>query len=279
MTTRIFAFFVLFVTSLLIPRQADALGDLTITPWRVVFQTNDRSAAVQLLNTSDEAHVYRMGWLLLKATAKGGYEPVPYDRDKDKDPHSVPNMTVLSPKQVTIEPHGLQVVRLSLRRPADLPPGEYRAHMTFTRMAHDKHIPKDPNAKAVSLALDVNLGFSIPVIVRQGEDKDLKVDFFEPQLKQEKNYSVLLLELTRVAGKFSTYGTIHAYWTPPKGGEKEIGMINNVALFPELKSRHIQVPITTKDNIVGGKIRVVYEGKYESNGTTWAEKTFPVGTK
>ena len=280
MKRKIIALFALLVATLSAPQPAQAVGDLTITPWRVAFQARDRSAGIELLNTSNETHTYRMGWILLKAMPSGAYEPVPYDKDKDKDPYSVPNMIVFSPRQVRIEPHGEQVVRLSLRRPADLPPGEYRAHLTFVRMADNRPPPKqDPNAKSISMALNVNLGFSIPVIVRQGDDRDQKVALMNPKLAIDGKNTVLKVDITRVAGKFSTYGEIHAFWKPLKGSEIEIGMMNNVALFPELKTRNIVIPVTTKENITGGTIRMVYTGKYESEGVKWDEKSFPVGGK
>jgi fimbrial chaperone protein len=277
MTKRIFAFFTLFLMCFLLAA-TEVRADLTITPWRVVFGAHDRSAVVQLINISDRTNTYRMGWTLLKAEPDGKYRYVPATKDSDKDPHSVENMVIFTPRQVTIEPHGVQVIRLSLRRPADLPPGEYRAHMTLTRMAKAERPEQDPNAKSMDLSMNVNLSFSIPIIVRQGEDKDLKVALTHPQLKQEGKASGLRLDLTRVAGKFSSYGTIRAFWTPPKGSEEMIGEMTNIALYPELKTRHIEVPIMTKyNNIAGGKIRVVYEGKYESEGKTWDEETFPVG--
>jgi len=277
MLKKLLAFFILLSAAVLMPDPAQAMGDLTISPWRVAFGTRDRSGAIELLNTSDKVHTYRIGWTLLKATKDGKYEQVFYKRDKDTDPHSVPNMIIVSPKQVTIEPHHEQVVRLSVRRPADLPPGEYRAHMTFIRMADSAPPVQDPHAKTISMQINVNLGFSVPIIVRQGEDKSLKVALDHPKLELEGAAQVLKIDLTRLSGTFSTYGEIHVYWDPPKGSEKEIGMLNNVALYPEVKTRNLVVPIITKENISGGTIRVAYTGKYESDGTTWDEKKFPVG--
>jgi P pilus assembly chaperone PapD len=134
---------------LLIPMET-ARADLTITPWRVVFGPRDRSAVVDLLNITDHTNTYRMGWMIMKATANGHYELVPATKESDKDPHSVENMIIFSPRQVTIEPHGEQTLRLSLRRPADLPPGEYRAHLSMTRLAKHETPKQDPNAKTVT---------------------------------------------------------------------------------------------------------------------------------
>lgn len=279
MKRRILALFALLSAMLLMPQSAQALGDLTITPWRVVFQSRDRSASVELLNTSNSVHTYRIGWTLLKATKEGRYEQIPYDRNKDKDPHSVPNMLIVSPRQVAIEPHGDQIVRLSLRRPPDLPPGEYRAHLMFIRMADERPEAQDPHAKTISMSIKVNLGFSIPVIVRQGEDKALKVSLQSPKLKPGIGGAVLDVDLHRDAGTFSSYGTVSAYWKPPKGSEVKIGELSNIALYPEVPTRHLVIPLLKKYNIVGGFIRIAYTGNLEADGITWDEKTFPVGTK
>ncbi|MDE2337401.1 MAG: hypothetical protein KGL10_08820 [Alphaproteobacteria bacterium] len=265
---------------LLLPRAAlpAAMGNLTITPWRIVFGARDRSGAVTLLNTSNQAATYRIGWMLTQATAQGKYVQIPYDREKDKNPFSVPNMIIYSPRQVTIEPHGYQLIRLALRRPSNLPFGEYRAHMTFIRMAHQTPPSRDPNAKNISMELNVNFGFSIPVIVRQGVDENLKVELQNPKLVAQGNYSALEIDLTRVAGTFSSYGTIEAYWTPPGGKEKKVGELTNVALYPELKTRHLKVPLFFADGrIAGGAMRVVYVGKLDAAGKIWDQKSFGVG--
>src|SRR5437867_3661719 len=82
-----------------------ARADLTITPWRVVFADRDRSATVELINQTNHTNIYRLAWIQLKMNEHGRYEPVPVPKD-DKDPHSVANMVIFSPRQVTIEAHG-----------------------------------------------------------------------------------------------------------------------------------------------------------------------------
>lgn len=279
MTRKLSTFFALILVLMTASIEAHAMGDLTLTPWRIVFGPRGRSATIELLNTSDRANTYRIGWMMQKATAEGRYDQIPYDREKDKDPHTVPNMVVYSPRQVTIEPHSSQVVRFSLRRPADLPPGEYRAHVTFIRMADAGQPDADEDTKTVQLQLNVNLGFSVPVIVRQGEDKDLKISLSNPQLKPGKTGQAFIIQINRDAGKFSSYGKMEAYWKPSKGEEKKIGEMNNVALYPELKSRSVLIPVTAKDDLSGGEVRIVYLGQNESEGTIWAEKIFPIAKK
>ncbi len=276
--TSILCAFVLLVV-LLVPHLAAAsAGSLTLTPWRVVFGARDRSASVTLLNTSNQQATYRIGWLMLKATDQGRYIEETYNREKDKNPFDVPNMVIYSPRQVTIEPHGYQVIRMMLRRPSNLPFGEYRAHMSFIRIADSRPPANDPNAKNISMELSASFGFSIPVIVRQGEDPNLKVELMNPKLVAKGNYTTLEVDLTRVAGTFSSYGAIKVYWTPPGGKEIKVGEMGNVALYPEVKTRHMYVPfIYVHKPVAGGKIRMVYVGELDAEGKTWDQEILNVG--
>jgi len=97
-----------------------ARADLTITPWRVVFGPRDRSMTIDLLNMTDHTNTYRLGWLIMKANAAGKYDMISVTDEQKKDPHSVANMVIFSPRQVTIEAHGQQLIRLSLRRLSSL---------------------------------------------------------------------------------------------------------------------------------------------------------------
>ena len=273
MIKRLFIFFAIFVMGLFLAA-TEARADLTITPKRVVFQARDRSATVTLLNITDHENTYRFSWQIKKAMPDGKYEAMPFN----KDPHGVASMVIFSPRQVTIGPHGHQTIRLSLRRPSDLPTGEYRAHLMLTRLAHEEGPQKqDPNAKELSMEINVNLSFSIPVIVRQGEDKALKVSLSEPALRLAGKGAVLDVNINRDAGTFSTYGDVTVFWQPPKGKEVVIGSLTGVALYPEVKTRKIAVPISSKDNLSAGTVRIAYIGKSESAGITWAEKSFSIG--
>jgi P pilus assembly chaperone PapD len=261
---------------LLLPLRA-ARADLTITPWRVVFQERDRTASIDLVNMSDQTNIYRLSWMQMKMDKNGRYVLVP--EDGDKDPHSVANMVVFAPRQVTIEPHGQQTIRVSLRRPADLPFGEYRAHLLMKKLAKQGPERQDPNAKNITMALKVNLSFSVPVIVRSGEDKDLKISLTSPKLAMRKDTKLptpeLDIDINRDAGTFSSYGSLQVYWDPLQGKEEQIGDVNNIALYPEIKQRMIDIPLS--ENPTNGRIRVVYKGKYESEGKIWDEKTFAIG--
>jgi P pilus assembly chaperone PapD len=270
-----FIIFLMAALFLILPVTA-ARADLTITPLRVVFEGRTRSATVELLNITNTTNSYRLSWKEMKIDPKTGrFILMPVD---ENDPHSVGKMVIFTPRQVTIAPHGHQTIRLSLRRPADLPPGEYRAHLVMTRLA--KLGPeRQEDAKELNMSLKVNLGFSIPIIVRSGDDKGLKISLTSPNLHMSKSKRhpgpELGITIHRDAGHFSSYGTLKVYWQNEQGREQQIGEMNNVALYPETESRTMDIALS--QNPTSGMLKVVYEGKYESEGKTWAEKSFPIG--
>src|SRR3546814_19952432 len=82
------------------------------------------------------------------------------------------DMIVFSPRRVTLPPNQPQVVRVGVRVPEGLPPGEYRAHMLF-RAVPDV-VPAvaaeaKPAGAGVSIALTPIYGITIPVILRVGD--------------------------------------------------------------------------------------------------------------
>src|SRR3546814_18747123 len=63
-------------------------------------------------------------------TAAGGLDGIAEENATPAERAAL-DMIVFSPRRVTLPPHQPQVVRVGVRVPARLPPGEYRAHMLF----------------------------------------------------------------------------------------------------------------------------------------------------
>lgn len=228
----------LFLTAL--PQKARA--DLTIAPLRVTFQDRDRTAEIVLINTSNTKNTYRIGWMHNRQQENGRYETIDTPLNPDFNPE---DLIIFSPRQVTIPPGGRQKVRMSLRRPPNMPDGEYRAHLRFQKLA-DRDTQNGTNdANGIAMSLFVNLGFSIPVMIRQGAyDGDARIENVRllPASPTTGGTPQLSMTLQR-AGKNSTIGRVIVYWVSPEGEETLIGRANNVVIYPERERRALDIPL------------------------------------
>lgn len=264
------------LTACFILISAQSYASLTITPLRVTFADRQRTSEIVLINTSNTTNTYRVGWMYNRQKTDGYYEEIESPLNPNFNPA---DMILFSPRQVTIPPGGRQRIRMSLRRPPEMPDGEYRAHLRFQKLAPDTSPSQDSNQPpGLNLSLMVNLGFSIPVVVRQGPYNagvtisDVR---FIPAYQDEKRQPKLELQLNRT-GYNSTTGRIQVYWTPPQGNEVRIGQMNNVTIYPEINKRFVRVTLKTQE-IRGGSIRIVYEGDGPEQGIIFDEISMPIG--
>jgi P pilus assembly chaperone PapD len=274
------ALFFAVIGGLILSDVPKANADLLITPLRAVFQDRERSTIVTLINTGEKTNTYRIGWKLLKMKEGiGGYEPVETFTDRDGNNLAADKMVRFSPRQVTIEPQGRQRIRLSLRRPGDLADGEYRAHLTFTRLAKiPQNTGADENIRGQQMMLHANIAFSIPVIVRHGNIQAVATlenpEFMVPPPNAGDQRTLLMVDI-KSASKFSSYGRLRAYWKKPNGKEEQVGILNNIAVFPEVDVRRVGIPME-KPRLNGGSVRIVYEGMDEYSGVIFDEEIFEV---
>ncbi len=254
-----------------------AIGNATMTimPLRVVFEDRDRSKDLTLANSSTTTNTYRMEWIINKMNPNGTYEKLSAPLDPAMD---FSKSVIFSPRQVTIPPGEQQRIRLSLRRPADLPKGEYRAHLLIKKVDESKtRGGKKLEPDKVGAKVAVNFGFSIPVIVRVGATdaqatiSDIKM---QPGATPADGPS-MTLKINRT-GKHSVAGKIQVFWTPPGGQEEQIGILNNINVFTEITHRDITLALTPSKPVTSGTLRIVYEGIDEFRGTKFAETTLPI---
>ena len=252
-----------------------ATASILASPLRIVFNDRTRSKTVLILNTSDEMKTYRFGWRLMKATPKGDYEDV----EKNDRPFGVEKMVMISPKQIKLAPQATQNVRLSLRRPVDLPNGEYRAHFFAEEVLDEKRITEQKDQKQVSVQFNVVFGVSIPVIVRQGSDvlPNLKIDNVSikaPDSNTEDQRQQVVFDIVKTGGNRSLYGLINIFAQTPEG-ERQIARRYNVSIFTEQNKREINIE-SNEPLQKGMRLRIVYEGLEEYQGKTLAEKSIDV---
>lgn len=240
-----------------------ASAHIIITPLRFVFENKTRSHTLLVMNGDSKPHTYRLGWKLMKMDDKGQYHDLPME---DGNPYSVPNMVIFSPRQVTLAPGARQNVRLALRRPADLPPGEYRGHLMFSELLPED-APKGDTPQGPAIALKLKIGVTVPVIVRSGEIKTGDIALGTPRVETEEGgRQALRLDLSHAPGHGSVYGQVLV----KTDANEEIGVLNNVALYPEMDKRSVSIPLT-RPVAAGTTVQVSYEGAGEYKGQTFAK--------
>ncbi|MFN3701628.1 MAG: molecular chaperone [Alphaproteobacteria bacterium] len=256
----------------LIAVSGSALANMTIMPIRVVIENRDRSAEVTVINTTNRTVTYQLAWGNRRARAEGGYEHLDAPLDPVFDPAQ---HLVFSPRQVTIAPGQSQRVRITVRRPADLPDGEYRAHLVFMSQTAARSSRRP--TEGVEMNLSPRVGLSVPVFVRQGE-YNAGAKIANPEFvnaNHEGTQRALRVTLERI-GTHSINGALEVHWTPPGQPERQIGRINNIVTFHELPSRIVTVTLN-ENYITSGVIRVAFVGVDRQRGMVFDEVRFPVG--
>lgn len=223
---------------------AAVAGDLLVAPTRVVFEGTTRTASVTLRNTGTRQALYRISLEHYEMTEDGRTALV---EAPVAGAAPVDEMVRFSPRQVLLEPGMYQTVRLLVRKPADLAPGEYRSHVTF-RAVPETLEPAESAAAATtwSVRLEPVYGVAIPVIVRHGET-DARIRIGEARVvpASDAGPPALRVVLER-EGTRSTYGDIEITGPGSRRGTTVVGRARGVAVWLPNPSRSLLVPLDPK---------------------------------
>lgn len=252
---------------------APAWANMLIMPTRVYFVDGERMKTLTVLNEGAEQAVFRIQMQYKRQLPEGGYESLSAPLNPGYDPAS---WLVYSPRQVTLEGQAKQSIRLSLRRPAELPDGEYRVHLALDRTARERIERRQGEPGKMSPQMFLNVGFAVPVIIRKGaNDTTVQIkgyNLLPADIQAGDKRPRLMVDLVR-SGKFSSVGEVAAYWTPAGATEEVlVGQQKGVVIYPEVDARSIRVFLDQQ--IHGGKLRVIYTGSEVDRGKTFDERVF-----
>ncbi len=256
---------------------APAMADLMIFPTRIVFDGRTRTAQVDLVNTDDHTATYRIGFAHRRMNEMGNLANIetPIESELFAD-----QMIRYSPRQVVLAPGAGQAVRLLLRRPQDLPDGEYRSHLVFERVP-DAPVP-DASAVAGGSAtgagapvarpggmMDIKLtafvNVSIPVIVRHGVT-NATVAITAPHIEKDVQGGQSLIAFTvERSGNRSVYGDLTAFYTAPGGKPKLVAQANGIAVYAPYPLRHVKLRVDAEVGmpLERGRLRVEFRARPE----------------
>ncbi|UUZ64178.1 molecular chaperone [Polaromonas sp. P1-6] len=253
-----------------------ASADLMLYPTRIMFDKNQRAAQLELINNGQESATYRISVVNRRMSETGEFSavdsPLPGEQFSDA-------LLRYSPRQVVLAPGAGQTVRISLRKPSDLPAGEYRSHLQFDRVPEasgasslDAQGPKLA-AGEVGVQLKALIGVSIPVIVRHGETAAnvtlAGLELLKPKAGQAATLAVVLQR----SGNRSVYGDLGAMFTPQGGAVQEVGKAGGVAVYTPNALRRVKLELQPSAGLVlaRGTLRVTFRERPDAGGKLLAE--------
>jgi hypothetical protein len=235
---------------------AAGLGDLMIAPTRIVLEGSRRVAEVLLVNVGDVRGTYRISLVDYRMDEKGSMtELAEGEGEKSAAP-----IVRFSPRQVTLDPNYSQTIRIQLRKPADLEPGEYRSHLLFRSVPAAETLEAGPEQPAEPEGLTIRLtpvfGISIPLIVRHGEGTSAAS--LRAASLESGERPVLNVRIDR-DGTRSVFGSLVIRHRPSGGGgEQVVGILDGVAVYPPLDYREIAIPLDPNIPLGSGSLTVTY---------------------
>ncbi|MEO8505738.1 MAG: molecular chaperone [Acidobacteriota bacterium] len=252
-------------------------GDLLITPTRLVFEGRQRTAEITLVNTGSAAATYRIGFVNLRMNDQGGTaeiaaaDAVPGEQFSEA-------LIRFSPRQVTLEPKVVQTVRMQLRLPADLAPGEYRSHLLFR--AIPAATPAAPAAQPTgfSVQLTAIYGISIPIIVRHGETSaKVTLDGLTLSPATAADPMQSLQFWMRRVGNQSVFGNLTVTFVPATGAPQVVAFANGVAVYSPNTARRAAMALRLPSGAIPqhGRLHLAYT-EVEKDNATIAEADLPV---
>lgn len=247
--------------SLLNSFNAMALGQLMVSPTRVVFEGNERTKQINLINNGSDTGRFRISFVRKNMNSSGKITVI----EDDQPGMYSDEMIRFSPRQVTLEPGQSQTVRLMLRKKSGTSDGEYRSHMMFQSLpdstATDVNQLTSDKSEGVSIQMIPVVGIAIPVIVRQGDLNAVVSlsDFEIEQANTVKAQSVLSMKINRQGDK-SAYGDFRVSFTPKGGSPVVIGQVNGIAVYTSTTSRSLKInlQLPSKTKLSNGELHVTY---------------------
>lgn len=264
------------------PVYAQGVGNLTITPTRLVFEGRTRSNVITLVNNGSETATYRISVVEMRMREDGSFERIGEDMDQSAV-RSAKGMFRYAPRQIELQPGQTQSIRILLRKPPELPEGEYRSHMLI------QAIPKGGAGRSVeslggSGDLSINLtiipGVTLPIIVRHGGLSATATlsDFSLTPAEEGRSNPGLSFRINR-NGTRSVYGDLTAtYYPSGRNNGVVVSQIKLLAVYVPNAARTVVMRLILPEGaaLSGGKIEVKFTTPPSEGAVEMARGEFPV---
>ncbi len=222
---------------------------VALDPLRLEFTEGKNSSHVKIINSSNESLSYKISTYALRMQ-KDGVLVRPEKLTKREA--LAKGMVNFSPRITTVPAGKTQIVRVAVRRPPGLPSGDYFTYLNVSpiKTKTSEDAPKKSNE---SIAINMNIGLSIPVIVTVGEYAPHVTLQSVQKAYDRRGRKIFRMTLKR-AGQFNSYNAISVYGRI-NGKEKLIAHNKRIVTYVPVKEREVQVPLI-EESFSGNAIRV-----------------------
>lgn len=141
-----------------------AAQQVMVSPGSIIFENRDRGGEVFVANTGDTTATYRIEPARFVMNEDGVLTEV----TGEQPPDSAVGMLRYSPRQFQLRPGESQTIRLAVRKPASLAPGEYRAHLKVTNLGEVSDRPTVAEPEETFARIKLRVTRAIRVVVRHG---------------------------------------------------------------------------------------------------------------
>lgn len=256
------AFFTLALFCLVFAIAVKDAHALRITLKRVIFEGPKRTEVITIINNTAEEQVYRLGWRRMRMTEDKSLQAVA-DDDPAPDLRPADSMIRYAPRRIVLPPGRTQQIRLLLRRPKDMEPGEYRSHLWIQpEESAVKFDPNKPKAQGQAVQIKMLTGLTLPVFIRSGK-LEAAVRIEDAVLTTKKGKPIVSYTVYR-EGNRSVYGDIEIT-CQSAGEEVVISSIRGIAVYTDVTKRNINNAVLSMPEAGCSSMKITYRASEEDN--------------
>lgn len=241
----------------------DAKSSFLVAPTRVVFESSRRAAELMLMNTGPRRATFRISLIAMRMSETGAIAEAVDTRPGEA---VADRLLRYSPRQVTLEPCQSQTIRVQVRKPADLGPGEYRSHLIVRAIPQvDTTVAPNPSAAGsdgINVEFTPIYGIAVPLIVRHGPTSAVvAMDQVQVRPGAEPDSALELRLALRRSGNRSVYGNLIASSEEAFGRTRVVGVMKGLAVYVPNSERHVVLRLDPSfgTRAKGQHIHVVFE--------------------
>ncbi len=239
-----------------------AAGGLVVSPTRVVLVGDGAGAKLVVRNTRASTTTYRLSFVRMRMGERGAMSFV---TEAWTGELFADGLVRFSPAVLKLAPGLDHAVRLKVRLPHGVGPGEYRSHLLFRPVeapGEADAFAREEGGAAGDARAGPPVGVTVPVIVRVG-DVSAEVRIASLTVRGTAEGSRLEVVLER-SGSASIYGDLAVRLESDGARTELVGGLAGLAVYAPNERRVVEIPLRLPEAMPAGEPRLRVE--YRSAG-------------